>query len=66
MSIEENKNYNKLPLINIDRQPPSTKRETLTKSQTNIISYKSNKINYNSTLKSMALKKNIMSTTNKY
>ena len=64
MSIEENKNYNKLPLINIDRQPPSTKREALTKSQNNIISYKSNRINYNSTLKSMALKKNIMSTTN--
>ena len=65
MSIEENKNNNnKLPLISLDKHPSSTKRETFTKSQNNIISYKSNRVNFNSTLKSMVLKKNLMSTTN--
>jgi len=62
MSKEENNN--KLPLINIDKRSLSTKSETFTKSQNNILSYKSNKSNLDSTLKNMALKRTLMNTSN--
>ena len=64
MSMEENNN--KLPSIIIDKNALRTKSETFIKSQNNILSYKLNKMSFNSTLKTMTLKKSSMNTSREH